>query len=469
MTASLFSSSLLPEKHAASVQQQGNETMTSLDPFMTLVDAATALIDHGKMKQGDSKIPQDATTPPPDSDSETKQRDIPQNATPPPDSDDDSEVEVVAVSPASPGTPKVTNRTRKDLKVDNSSFQHNILPTKLSPLSFTRTLMKVLMDESLHDIITFLPDGDAFAILKPRTFAEVVMPKYFAIRTFSPFLRKLHRWGFERIMDKRTHDFDVFRHPLFIRGNFILCDKIKCIGRLVTSPVEESILTEAGINSKLMAMPTHQELEIRSFVERTSNPMMPSAPTSTTAEMLLQASRQSSLFQEAQSSFLQQTQLRQAGAQQALQQQVTDSAAVNHMLLTSLNKNREEEHRMKEELQRFTQEELLRQEVAKALQQKNQQILFASLNKSREEGLRITEELQRLTQEKSLRQNVANAIQQQQRQQQQQARLRELFTMPRGGSQANNSRLPMSPELRAALENQSGRGVDSLAVLRHFF
>lgn len=225
-------------------------------------------------------------------------------------------------------------------------------------------------------------------------------------------------------MDKRTHDFDIFCHPLFIRGNFILCDKIKCIGHLVTGPVEESILTEAGINSKLMAMPTHQELEIRSFVECTSNSTMPSAPTTMTAEMLLQASRQSSLIQKAQSSFLHQMQLHQVGAQQVLhQQQVTDSTAVNHMLLTSLNKNGEEEHLMKEELQRFTQEELLRQEVAKALQQKNQQILFASLNKNWEEELCIKvleEELQRLTQEKSLRQNVANAIQQCQQQQQQQ-------------------------------------------------
>lgn len=57
--------------------------------------------------------------------------------------------------------------------------------------------------------------------------------------TFSPFVRKLHRWGFERIMDRKTHAVDVFRHPLFIRGNYHLCDKIRCIGRLVKGPLEE--------------------------------------------------------------------------------------------------------------------------------------------------------------------------------------------------------------------------------------
>jgi hypothetical protein len=419
--------------------------MAAADPFMTLVDAATALRDHSKTKEGNSKGSSSLQGPKDISETNVQNQTI----TPPPD-DSDSEVKVILVSP---DTPRASNRTvKKDPKEslkEASSFDLHLIHKK--PLPFARVLMTVLMDSSLNDVITFLPDGDAFAILKPKTFAEEVMPKYFAIRTFSPFMRKLHRWGFERIMDKKTHDVDVFRHPLFIRGNLMLCDKIKCVGRLVKGPIEESILTAAGINSKSMGMPTHQELEIRSFVERTNAPnptmpmMRPAALTNTTAQLLLQSAKQSnrrpqtqnSFIQQAQSSFRQQSQLRQPTlAQQALQRQAAESAAVNQILLASLNKNREEERRIKEELHRLTQEELLRQKVANALQQHQRQQQLSS--------------------------DVASALQQ--------ARLRELLNSQRELSQVNSGNsLPVSLMLQAALEAQSsGRSVDSVAALRRY-
>ena len=41
--------------------------------------------------------------------------------------------------------------------------------------------MDVLLDEANNDIITFLPDGDAFAILEPKAFAERLMPSKFKL------------------------------------------------------------------------------------------------------------------------------------------------------------------------------------------------------------------------------------------------------------------------------------------------
>jgi len=58
------------------------------------------------------------------------------------------------------------------------------------------------------------------------------MPKVFGIRTFSSFVRKLNRWGFERIMEKKTHDVDVFRHNLFRKNDWQNCARIKCVGRV---------------------------------------------------------------------------------------------------------------------------------------------------------------------------------------------------------------------------------------------
>lgn len=103
-------------------------------------------------------------------------------------------------------------------------------------MSFADTLMDLLMDEKYSKIVTFLPDDHSWGIANAKVFADEVMPKVFGIRTFSSFVRKLNRWGFERIMEKKTHDIDVFRHVNFRKGDWAACRRIKCIGRLAKFP-----------------------------------------------------------------------------------------------------------------------------------------------------------------------------------------------------------------------------------------
>jgi hypothetical protein len=103
--------------------------------------------------------------------------------------------------------------------------------------SFAESLMDMLLDEQYSGIVTFLPDGKQFGIIHAKNFCEQVMPTVFGIRTFSSFVRKLSRWGFERVMEKKTHDVDVFRHDFFTKGNWSACAKIKCVGRL-TKPIQ---------------------------------------------------------------------------------------------------------------------------------------------------------------------------------------------------------------------------------------
>jgi hypothetical protein len=408
-----------------------NDTMAAQDPFMTLVDAATALIDENGKKHGAKKKSLSIFGPLKNTDDSATKRfhhDGHSSTTPPPHVTTDKRVALV-----SPSTPKASNRT------PSVGFREQ-------KQSFARLLMDVLMDEKLNDVITFLPDGDAFAILEPKKFADEVMPKAFGIRTFSPFVRKLHRWGFERIMDKKTHAVDVFRHPLFIRGNYVLCDKIRCIGRLVKGPVEEALLTQAGINNKTIGMPTHQELEIRSFCERMHNMdgsrrnMEVQNEVAAQTYLLGQAARQAAVRrqqqqqqQEAQESLFQEAQLRQQAAREAearqfLEQQVAAEApTISQLILASLQNRSREEEFIAQELQRLKNEELLRQQLQSEA-------------------------------------NLTNNLQQ--------ARLQEFLAAQGGGmgnmslQQQANDDIPVSALLRAALENQSGGSL--AAQLRQF-
>ena len=64
---------------------------------------------------------------------------------------------------------------------------------------FPQTLMSVLSNDQVSDIITWLPHGKGFIILQTKKFVSDVLPQYFKHAKFSSFTRKLHRWGFTRV------------------------------------------------------------------------------------------------------------------------------------------------------------------------------------------------------------------------------------------------------------------------------
>ena len=65
---------------------------------------------------------------------------------------------------------------------------------------FPQRLMAILQDESLSDVVTWLPHGRSFVIIRPDVFTEKVMPKYLppldsrASTKYPSFTRKLNRW-----------------------------------------------------------------------------------------------------------------------------------------------------------------------------------------------------------------------------------------------------------------------------------
>jgi hypothetical protein len=398
---------------------QNHNTMSAQDPFMTLVDAATALIDDKKQASAKDKAI---------SVSVTKRGGGHASTTPPPRLTMDIRAALVT-----PSTPKTTNR----MPTVASAFGY-----REPKQTFARVLMDVCMNENLSDIITFLPDGDAFAILEPKLFVEKVMPKYFNIKTFSPFVRKLHRWGFERIMDKKTHAVDVFRHPLFVRGNYVLCSKIRCTGRLVKGPFEEALLAQAGLSNKTIGMPMHQELDIRNFCERMHG-MQDARTNRHQAEVQNEAATQVYFLEQATKKAVRR---QQQEAQETLMKEAQFRQA-----------EREMEARRK----------LLRQQMAAETLTVGQLLLASIQQRNREEEL-LAQELQRIKQEKALCQHIANEASLSQTLQQ--ARLQELLA-----AQGIANRIPQSNDdisaalLRAILENNNHNSGASLAAqLRQF-
>ena len=97
---------------------------------------------------------------------------------------------------------------------------------------FPQRLMSLLADQSLFDIISWMPHGRSFVIMRPDVFSDRVLPSYFPssdIRSgtkYPSFTRKLNRWGFRQA--SRGPDTGAFHHPLFRRDQIRLCLDMVC-------------------------------------------------------------------------------------------------------------------------------------------------------------------------------------------------------------------------------------------------
>jgi len=86
--------------------------------------------------------------------------------------------------------------------------------------------MQVLSDEQYGHIITWMPNGRSFVILRPKAFVSDILPKHFKSAQYASFTRKLARWGFTRCEDGTGE----FCHPQFLKGRLDLAEKMACLG-----------------------------------------------------------------------------------------------------------------------------------------------------------------------------------------------------------------------------------------------
>jgi len=106
------------------------------------------------------------------------------------------------------------------------------LPVNTSREIFPQRLMKILADKNLSDVISWLPHGRSFVIIRPDVFSERVLPQYFlstdsrSSTKYPSFTRKLNRWGFRQAT--RGPDTGAFLHPSFRRDQPQKCLEMVC-------------------------------------------------------------------------------------------------------------------------------------------------------------------------------------------------------------------------------------------------
>jgi hypothetical protein len=86
--------------------------------------------------------------------------------------------------------------------------------------------MKVLSDKNFSHIITWMPTGESFSIVKPKAFVADILPDHFKSAKYSSFTRKLHRWGFMR--HYRGDEAGAFYHKDFKKDRMDLVEQMTC-------------------------------------------------------------------------------------------------------------------------------------------------------------------------------------------------------------------------------------------------
>lgn len=90
--------------------------------------------------------------------------------------------------------------------------------------SFPSILHRMLSEEDLSEIITWLPHGHSWIITSKSRLVEEVIPKFFNHNNFKSFLRQVNGWGFIRI--NKGLDEGSYYHKSFLRGKPLLAKDI---------------------------------------------------------------------------------------------------------------------------------------------------------------------------------------------------------------------------------------------------
>jgi hypothetical protein len=147
---------------------------------------------------------------------------------------------------------KQATMSRGDAVVVNLGDSASVSSREMFPLR----LHALLADPTVRDVISWLPHGKSFVVLRPDVFASRVLPRYFApegannqghrhraadtaavdpnahpsttegAHKYPSFTRKLNRWGFRQV--SRGSDAGAFCHDLFQRDDATLCRGMIC-------------------------------------------------------------------------------------------------------------------------------------------------------------------------------------------------------------------------------------------------
>mmetsp|Transcript_7588 Transcript_7588/g.9733 ORF Transcript_7588/g.9733 Transcript_7588/m.9733 type:complete len:326 (-) Transcript_7588:272-1249(-) len=127
--------------------------------------------------------------------------------------------------------------TTARLSMVNSETHHNIKATDNECKTLSRYNKRCPFPQILYhmltkaecmnfsDIISFLPHGRAFIVRDKSRFERMVMPKFFAHKSFKSFRRQVNLYGFKRLRNEECST--AYYHEAFLRGRPDLLDSIK--------------------------------------------------------------------------------------------------------------------------------------------------------------------------------------------------------------------------------------------------
>jgi HSF-type DNA-binding len=71
--------------------------------------------------------------------------------------------------------------------------------TSIRVQKFPVKLYAILAQKEFHDIITWMPHGRSWKVLKPNVFESLVMPLFFEYSNYHSFNRLVNAWSFRRV------------------------------------------------------------------------------------------------------------------------------------------------------------------------------------------------------------------------------------------------------------------------------
>eukprot|EP00980_Cylindrotheca_fusiformis_P030817 scaffold25464_cov113-Cylindrotheca_fusiformis.AAC.1 len=109
-----------------------------------------------------------------------------------------------------------------DKEVERAKVKDNSAYLKLT---FPAKLHTILSIPENQDIISWLPHGRSWRILRQEQFEEQVLPMFFRHARHKSFIRQVNGWGFKRITS--GPDYNSYYHEHFLRGRLDLCQQMQ--------------------------------------------------------------------------------------------------------------------------------------------------------------------------------------------------------------------------------------------------
>lgn len=75
----------------------------------------------------------------------------------------------------------------------------NSAETSIRVQKFPVKLYTILAQKEFHDIITWMPHGRSWKVLKPNIFESMIMPLFFEYSNYHSFNRLVNAWSFRRV------------------------------------------------------------------------------------------------------------------------------------------------------------------------------------------------------------------------------------------------------------------------------